>query len=228
MRSVHRHQACRAPARRRHPWRTRRVEPQRQVPDKKGEITAFVPLLTPLDSAVCTVTFDALHIQNAHARFLVEAKNAHCIAIVKDNHPKLHAFLKHLPYADLLTRLDDAALIVSVTEQSLMTAARAVISASFAATRTAPTRRSSSETHRPGARRTIVSPSAACPLPRRSSRRRSRRATGSLGRRGRGSGHRDGRAKTPPLMPTSNVNSGRDRPSAHWAGRHGPVSRLRP
>ncbi|MFG2369253.1 hypothetical protein ACGFY3_48045 [Streptomyces mirabilis] len=90
---------------------------QRQVPDEKGEITAFVPLLAPLDPAGWTATFDALHTQHAHARFLVEAKNAHCIAIVKDNHPKLHAFLKHLPHAVLLTRLDDAPLIVSVTEQ---------------------------------------------------------------------------------------------------------------
>ncbi|MET7898543.1 hypothetical protein [Streptomyces mirabilis] len=111
-----------------------------------------MPLLAPLDPAGWTATFDALHTQYAHARFLVEAKNAHCIAIVKDNHPKLHAFLEHLPWAeiprghdsrerahgrdeirrrkatavprrlrflhaDLLTRLDDAPLIVSVTEQ---------------------------------------------------------------------------------------------------------------
>ncbi|MGW1551985.1 ISAs1 family transposase [Streptomyces sp. NPDC002346] len=58
---------------------------QRQVPGKKGEISAFVPLLTPLDLAGWTVTFDALHTQHAHARFLVEVKNAHYIAIVKDN-----------------------------------------------------------------------------------------------------------------------------------------------
>ncbi|MGW1089935.1 ISAs1 family transposase, partial [Streptomyces sp. NPDC002596] len=58
---------------------------QRQVPGKKGEISAFVPLLTPLDLAGWTVTFDALHTQHARARFLVEVKNAHYIAIVKDN-----------------------------------------------------------------------------------------------------------------------------------------------
>ncbi|MFF3878161.1 ISAs1 family transposase [Streptomyces sp. NPDC001978] len=74
---------------------------QRQVLGKKGEISAFVPLLAPLDLAGWTVTFDALHTQHAHARFLVEVKNAHYIAIVKDNHPKLHAFLKRLPWAEI-------------------------------------------------------------------------------------------------------------------------------
>ncbi|MET8538273.1 ISAs1 family transposase [Streptomyces sp. NPDC005065] len=74
---------------------------QRQVPGKKGEISAFVPLLARLDLAGWTVTFDALHTQHAHARFVVEVKNAHYIAIVKDNHPKLHAFLKRLPWAEI-------------------------------------------------------------------------------------------------------------------------------
>ncbi|MGW1711164.1 ISAs1 family transposase [Streptomyces sp. NPDC002206] len=74
---------------------------QRQVRGKKGEISAFVPLLAPLDLAGWTVTFDALHTQHAHDRFLVEVKNAHYIAIVKDNHPKLHAFLKRLPWAEI-------------------------------------------------------------------------------------------------------------------------------
>ncbi|MFB7333736.1 ISAs1 family transposase [Streptomyces adustus] len=74
---------------------------QRQVPGKKADITAFVPLLAPLDLAGWTVAFDALHTQHAHARFLAEAMNAHYIAIVKDNHPKLHAFLKRLPGAEI-------------------------------------------------------------------------------------------------------------------------------
>ncbi|MFE0642723.1 ISAs1 family transposase [Streptomyces sp. NPDC058877] len=71
---------------------------QRQVAGKKGEISEFKPLLAPLDLAGRTVTFDALHTQHAHAQFLIEEKKANYIAIVKDNHPKLHHFLKSLPW----------------------------------------------------------------------------------------------------------------------------------
>ncbi len=71
---------------------------QRQVAGKKGENSEFKPLLAPLDLVGRTVTFDALHTQHAHAQFLVEEKKADYIAIVKDNHPKLHDFLKSLPW----------------------------------------------------------------------------------------------------------------------------------
>jgi hypothetical protein len=45
---------------------------QREVDAKSNEITAFRPLLAPLDLAGRVVTFDAMHSQISHARFLVE------------------------------------------------------------------------------------------------------------------------------------------------------------
>lgn len=78
---------------------TRTVIAQRQVASKSNEITAFRPLLEPLDLADKVVTFDALLTQHDHARFLVEEKNAHYIALVKANHPILHARLKKLPWS---------------------------------------------------------------------------------------------------------------------------------
>ncbi|MFD7001032.1 response regulator [Streptomyces mirabilis] len=47
------------------------------------------------------VTFDALHSQTAHARFLVEDKNAHYIAVIKANQPLLHQRLKRLSWRDV-------------------------------------------------------------------------------------------------------------------------------
>ncbi|WP_344396725.1 ISAs1 family transposase [Streptomyces asiaticus] len=67
---------------------------QRQVATKSNEITAFRPLLASLDPARAVLTFDALHTQADHARFLVKEKNAHFIAVVKANHPTLQAVLK--------------------------------------------------------------------------------------------------------------------------------------
>ncbi|WP_251091756.1 hypothetical protein [Streptomyces sp. Caat 7-52] len=49
------------------------------------------------------VTFDALHSQTAHARFLVEDKHAHYIALIKGNQPTLHQW-----------HLNDAALASGV------------------------------------------------------------------------------------------------------------------
>lgn len=74
---------------------------QRQVAHKSGEITCFKPLLADLDLTDRTVTFDALHSQLEHARFLVEDKHAHYVAIIKNNHPKLAAFLRELPWSDI-------------------------------------------------------------------------------------------------------------------------------
>lgn len=79
----------------------RAVIAQRQVAAKAGEITAFRPLLEPVDLRGSVVTFDALHAQHDTARFLVEDKSAHCIAIVKANHPTLHTKLKTLPWRDV-------------------------------------------------------------------------------------------------------------------------------
>ncbi|WP_395292398.1 ISAs1 family transposase [Kitasatospora hibisci] len=80
---------------------TRAVIARRQVDSKSNEITAFRPLLGPLDLADKVVTFDALLTQHDHARFLVEEKNAHYIALIKGNHPTLHAQLKKLPWSEV-------------------------------------------------------------------------------------------------------------------------------
>ncbi|MFE4052155.1 ISAs1 family transposase [Streptomyces sp. YIM B13518] len=66
------------------------VTAQREVDGKTNEITVFQPLLAPLDLNGTVVAFDALHSQTAHARFLVEEKHAHYIALIKGNQPTLH------------------------------------------------------------------------------------------------------------------------------------------
>ncbi|MDH6630395.1 hypothetical protein M2271_008255 [Streptomyces sp. LBL] len=70
---------------------------QREVDAKSNEITAFRPLLEPLDLTGAVVTFDALLTQIDHAKFLVEEKGARYIAVLKGNHPTLHALVKDLP-----------------------------------------------------------------------------------------------------------------------------------
>ncbi|WP_082119855.1 ISAs1 family transposase [Saccharothrix sp. ST-888] len=65
----------------------------------RNEITVFRPMLAELDLTDTVVTFDALH--SAHARFLVEDKNAHYIAVIKANQPLLHQRLKRLPWRDV-------------------------------------------------------------------------------------------------------------------------------
>ncbi|WP_329138242.1 ISAs1 family transposase [Streptomyces sp. NBC_01476] len=74
---------------------------QREVGAKSNEITAFRPLLAPLDLTGAVVTFDALLTRTDHAKFLVEEKDAHCIAVLKGNHPNLHALVKDLPWKDV-------------------------------------------------------------------------------------------------------------------------------
>ena len=71
---------------------------QAEVDGKTNEITAFAPLLEPLDLAGAVITADAMHAQREHAEFLVTKKNAHYILAVKDNQPSLHAQLKALPW----------------------------------------------------------------------------------------------------------------------------------
>ena len=77
------------------------VTAQREVDGRTNEITVFQPLLAGLDLADTVVTFDALHSQTAHARFLVDDKKAHYIAVIKGNQPLLHQQLKHLPWRDV-------------------------------------------------------------------------------------------------------------------------------
>ncbi|MFJ8036549.1 ISAs1 family transposase [Streptomyces sp. NPDC096032] len=74
---------------------------QREVDAMHNEITAFRPLLESLDLTGAVVTFDALLTQTGHARFLVEEKKAHYIAVLKANHPTLHALVKDLPWREV-------------------------------------------------------------------------------------------------------------------------------
>jgi hypothetical protein len=64
------------------------VTAQREVDGKTNEITVFRPTPAGLDLADTVVTFDALHSQTAHVRFL---------AVIKANRPLLHQRLKRLP-----------------------------------------------------------------------------------------------------------------------------------
>ncbi|QIZ02242.2 ISAs1 family transposase [Streptomyces sp. S1D4-11] len=77
------------------------VTAQREVVGKTNEITVFRPMLAGHDLTDTVETFDALHSQTAHARFLVEDKNAHYIAVTKANQPLLHQRLKRLPWRDV-------------------------------------------------------------------------------------------------------------------------------
>ncbi|MER5430308.1 ISAs1 family transposase [Streptomyces sp. NPDC002588] len=77
------------------------VTAQREVDGKTNEITVFRPLLAPLDLHGVVVTFDALHSQTSHARFLIEDKHAHYIALIKGNQPILHRWLKTLPWREV-------------------------------------------------------------------------------------------------------------------------------
>ena len=80
---------------------TRTVVAQREIAHKTNEITAFAPLLENLDLAAVLVTADAMHTQRAHARFLVEEKNADYLLVVKDNQPTLFSELNALPWAEV-------------------------------------------------------------------------------------------------------------------------------
>jgi hypothetical protein len=52
-------------------------------PPGRPYITAFAPLLEPLNLAGCVITADALHTQREHAQFLVTGKQAHYILVVE-------------------------------------------------------------------------------------------------------------------------------------------------
>lgn len=76
---------------------------QRQIDKKSNEIPAFVPLLDGLDLTGTVITADALHTQHDHAAYLHE-RGAHYLAVVKRNHPGLHARIRSLPWREI--RLD--------------------------------------------------------------------------------------------------------------------------
>ena len=74
---------------------------QASVDGKTNEITAFAPLLEPLDLAGCVITADAMHTQRGHAEFVVAEKKAHYILAVKKNRPGLYAQVKNLPWRNI-------------------------------------------------------------------------------------------------------------------------------
>ncbi|MFC1439725.1 ISAs1 family transposase [Streptacidiphilus sp. N1-10] len=84
-----------------------RTVTQLRVADKTNEITCFAALLEPYDLTGVTVTADALHTQRAHARFLVQEKNAHYLLVVKANQPGLHRQVGSLPWQDVTARRYD-------------------------------------------------------------------------------------------------------------------------
>ncbi|MEU2623226.1 transposase [Streptomyces sp. NPDC007157] len=77
------------------------VAAQREVDGMTDEITVFRPVLAELDLTDTVVILDVLHSQTAHARFLVEDKGAHYIAVIKANQPLLQQRLKRLPRRDV-------------------------------------------------------------------------------------------------------------------------------
>jgi predicted transposase YbfD/YdcC len=74
---------------------------QRQVADKSNEITAFIPLLEPLDLTGMVITADAMQTQRANARFLRQAKDAHFVFPVLENQPTLFHQLDSLAWRDV-------------------------------------------------------------------------------------------------------------------------------
>jgi predicted transposase YbfD/YdcC len=74
---------------------------QRQIADKSNEITAFIPLLRPLDLTGFVITSDAMQTQRANARFLREQADAHFIFPVLDNQPTLFDRLDTLTWTDV-------------------------------------------------------------------------------------------------------------------------------
>jgi predicted transposase YbfD/YdcC len=76
---------------------------QVEVAAKHNETSHFTDLLSPLDLAGQVVTFDALHTVRSNLDWLVTAKNAHYVAVIKANQPLLHARVKALPWAAVPT-----------------------------------------------------------------------------------------------------------------------------
>jgi predicted transposase YbfD/YdcC len=74
---------------------------QRQTAEKSNEISAFIPLLSPLNLTDHVITSDAMQTQRGHARFLREDKNAHFVFPVLDNQPTLFDRLNALTWKDV-------------------------------------------------------------------------------------------------------------------------------
>jgi predicted transposase YbfD/YdcC len=80
---------------------SRAVLAQTDVDGTTSEIARFRPLLDGLDLAGRVVTADALHTQREHADWLVTAKHAAYLLIVKGNQPTLRHQLQRLPWRDI-------------------------------------------------------------------------------------------------------------------------------
>ena len=76
------------------------VRGQVAVDAKSNEITAFVPLLDQIDLTGVVITADAMHTQDAHARYL-HRRGAHYVLIAKQNRPTLARELVALPWKDV-------------------------------------------------------------------------------------------------------------------------------
>ncbi|MGW1365276.1 ISAs1 family transposase [Streptomyces chartreusis] len=63
--------------------------------------------MSPFGLTGVVVTADALHTHRDHARWLVEAKKAHCLLVVKRNQPTLHSALRSLPWKEVTARRYD-------------------------------------------------------------------------------------------------------------------------
>jgi hypothetical protein len=74
---------------------------QTDVDHTTNEIARFRPLLDGLDLAGRVRTADALHTYRDHADWLVTAKHAAYVLIVKTNQPTLHCQLATLPWHDI-------------------------------------------------------------------------------------------------------------------------------
>ena len=70
---------------------------QREITEEHLEIPEFCPLLAPLPLAGVVVTADAMHTQTAHAKFLVEEKQADFLFVVKGNQGSLFGELNRWP-----------------------------------------------------------------------------------------------------------------------------------
>ena len=80
---------------------TRAVLAQADVAGTTNELTGFRPLLERLDLTGRVVTADALHTQREHADWLVTAKHAAYVLLVKANQPTLRHQLTTLPWRDV-------------------------------------------------------------------------------------------------------------------------------
>jgi predicted transposase YbfD/YdcC len=76
----------------------RTVLAQRQVGGAPEEVSAFAPLLAPLDLSGVVVTADALQTHPQAAEFLVTRKQAHYLLVVKANQPTLLERCQRLPW----------------------------------------------------------------------------------------------------------------------------------